>query len=232
MLPRRREGAYDRIVNAPSSPFDAACGGDSRRCRPGGLPGAVTLTLAVVLWVGITSCQHGLVPSGPALPNFHAVAEGSVYRSAQMDETQLRAAIGEYGIRTVLNLRGTNPDKPWYQTEARVCQELGVTLVDYAMSAGSLPPVEMMADILETLRRAEHPMLIHCSGGSDRTGAISAIYRMSILGEAREHALSELDPQYFHFRWYAPCMDVLAESFDPAPDWIDRYPAMASQPCE
>ena len=40
--------------------------------------------------------------------NFHIVEEGKVYRSGQMSAEALRETIEEYGIQTVIRLRGAH----------------------------------------------------------------------------------------------------------------------------
>ena len=45
---------------------------------------------------------------------FHAVESGVVYRSAQLSGEKLDEVVRGYQIRSVLNLRGDNTGKPWY----------------------------------------------------------------------------------------------------------------------
>lgn len=175
-----------------------------------------------LLLVSSCPCTPPIVV-GQTLANFHVIEPGQAYRSAQPDAAGLENVISQLGIKTVVNLRGTNTGKPWYDAEAQVCEAMGITLANHAMSAKSLPSGELLADIIDTLQTAEHPILIHCAGGSDRSGAISAIYRILILGHDKHDALLELSPFYLHFRNYAPCMDTLAELYEPTPEWLAEY---------
>lgn len=192
---------------------------------------SLALSFAICTGLAVSSC-------GPAgfspllLPrNFHVVDEGRLYRSGQPDAARLATAIDQYGIRTVLNLRGRNVGRDWYDAETRVCQEKGVAHVDYAMSNRDWPTLDMLKAVIETLRTAEYPMLIHCEGGADRTGVVSAIYRMAVLGNPKPEALHELSIEHFHFRAIAPCMDTLAEAFEDSPAFYDQYDQLKSQPC-
>jgi len=177
---------------------------------------------ACLLLVGSCPCAPPLV-AGETLANFHVIAAGQAYRSAQPSAAGLENVISQLGIKTVVNLRGPNPSKPWYDAEVQLCQAMGVTLADHPMSAKSLPSGELLAAVVDTLQTAEYPILIHCAGGSDRSGAISAIYRMLILGHNKQDALSELSPFYLHFHNYAPCMDTLAEIYEPTAEWLAEY---------
>ena len=161
--------------------------------------------------------------------NLHIIEEGKVYRSSQPTAEGLRVAIEHLGIKTVLNLRGPNPGKKWYDDEVRVCEELGVTLISHPMSAKRLPSGELLGDVLESLETAAYPLLLHCQAGADRTGAISAIYRMRFMGHDRAAALEELSPLFLHLRLYAPCMDTLAELYEPTEDWLTAYGAVVDQ---
>jgi hypothetical protein len=40
-----------------------------------------------------------------------------------MTEQDIRAAISEHGIKTIVNLRGTKQE-PWYSAEVKVAEEL------------------------------------------------------------------------------------------------------------
>lgn len=152
--------------------------------------------------------------------NFRVIADDRAYRSAQLDPESLRLVLDTYGIRTVVNLRGENEDALWYRNERAVAEEADIELVDIAMSAGRLPPREVLLLLYDTYQTAEYPILIHCQSGADRTGAAAAIWRMVVGGEPREVAQKELSPLYGHFRGRYPAMDELIRIFQPHREWI------------
>jgi len=170
----------------------------------------------------------GFEPGWPFWANLHAIEPGMAYRSAQLDPILLEQVLDVYGIKTVINLRGAHPGEPWWDAEKDVCDRLGVVLVNIPMSADELPSREALLDLYNTFLDAEYPILIHCRGGADRTGAASAIWRMTVLGEERSTAMQELSICYGHVD--AIAMDYLAEIFQPDEDWIlneydpDAYP--------
>ena len=132
----------------------------------------------------------------------------------------------DYGIRTVVNLRGEDPNADWHQSESAICAELGVELVNIRMSASELPSRETLLLLYDTFQTADYPILIHCKAGADRTGAASAIWRMVILGDDNAAAAAELAPCYGHMIGVNPEMDELVRIFLPDREWIENeYPS-------
>ena len=114
--------------------------------------------------------------------NFHTLEEGQVYRSAQLDSNELAQVIAAHDIKSILNLRGSNPGQTWYRDELAIAEERGVTHYDLALSARRRVPPEVMRKLVEIMRTAPKPLLIHCKSGSDRTGLAAALYRCAIEG--------------------------------------------------
>ncbi len=132
--------------------------------------------------------------------NFHAVDPGVVYRSAQMSGPHLREAIATQHLRAVLNLRGPNAGQAWYDDELAATRAAGVPHIDIALSARSELTPQQLAAVRTALETAPKPLLIHCNGGSDRTGLVSALYLLS-RGAAPEVADRQLALRYGHFPW-------------------------------
>jgi protein tyrosine/serine phosphatase len=129
--------------------------------------------------------------------NFHTIVSGEAYRSGQMDAAQLSRAIQAYGIKSIINLRGTNAPA-FYQGEMETAKRLGVQHYDFTLSANEEITVSQMDEIIRTLRAAPKPVLIHCKAGSDRTGLISALYCLMLKGETPAQADRELSVWYGH----------------------------------
>ncbi len=107
--------------------------------------------------------------------NLHTVLPGKVYRGAQPTEASLDRLVREYGIRTIVNLRGCSTPLDWYLDEGRVAQQHGIALEDISLSAVHLPSAAELRMLLEVLDRSEYPIYLHCRHGSDRTGLAAAI---------------------------------------------------------
>src|SRR4051794_16495107 len=67
--------------------------------------------------------------------NFDVVQPDRIYRSAQMPPADLARTVRDHRIRTVLNLRGANPDLGWYDAERTTTLDAGATQVDLSMAS-------------------------------------------------------------------------------------------------
>ncbi|WP_082352520.1 tyrosine-protein phosphatase [Rhizobium sp. AAP43] len=150
--------------------------------------GLLSLALAFGAYVGI------LILSG----NFHEVLPGRFYRSAQLSGARLGEEIDRYNIRTVINLRGENRGKSWYDDEVAATAAHGVTHVDFRMSASRDLTRERTQELLTILKTAEQPILVHCMSGADRTGLASVIFLQQVAGIDEEEAEWQLSPLYGH----------------------------------
>ena len=144
--------------------------------------------------------------------NFHAVSAGVLYRSAQPSKDEIRSAVVAYGIKSVLNLRGANAGSPWYDDEIAAAGELGLAHFDYPLSARRFVTGQQIAEILDIVRRAPKPLLIHCKSGSDRAGLVAALYRFAEGASAAE-AGRELSLIYGHFPYLTSRSGAMDDSF-------------------
>lgn len=130
--------------------------------------------------------------------NFRTIVSGEAYRSGQMDAAQLSRVIQDYGIKSIINLRGTTDAPALYHGEMETAKRLGVQHYDFSLSATNEITVPQMDEIIRTLHAAPKPVLIHCMAGSDRTGLVSALYCLTLKGETPARADRELSIWYGH----------------------------------
>lgn len=170
--------------------------------------------LFAVVSLGLTlATGGGLFAYWQAGGNFHEVEAGRYYRSAQLDAADLDRVIRQHGIRTVLNLRGANAGKPWYDAELATTRANGIVHLDYRLSARRPVTLAQMQEIVAMLRDAPKPILVHCQQGADRTGLVSALYRLS-RGAAVAEAEGELSlARYGHFPYLGSRTRAMDDSF-------------------
>ena len=145
--------------------------------------------------------------------NFHTVSAGVLYRSAQLSKTEIRSAVGQYGVRSVLNLRGAHAGESWYDDEIAAAGELGLAHFDYPLSSKRFVTNQQIAEILDIVRQAPKPLLIHCKSGADRSGLVAALYRFSETGASAAEADRELSLAYGHFPYLMSQSGAMDASF-------------------
>ena len=152
--------------------------------------------------------------------NFHVVVPGKIYRGAQPDEATLESLTKRYGIRTIVNLRGTCHPQEWYLAEAKAAQNLGLSLEDVTCSAGRWPSHTEIRQLVAIFDHAEYPLFLHCRHGADRTGMAGAIALMLKGETSYAEARRQMSLRYGH----APIgrTTVLDRFFDLYEDWLKQ----------
>ena len=167
--------------------------------------------LLALLIAGLPSGLYGIYVYDQG--NFHEVSEDRFYRSRQLDAAQLESYIRKYHIRSILNLRGKNLGEGWYQDEIRITQQLSVMHYDYGISANRDLDDARIEDILEILRTAPKPILIHCKSGADRTSLVTALTLYTVEGKPAEEAAGQLSLWYGHLPFFGNSTEAMDRTF-------------------
>lgn len=140
---------------------------------------------AIALLVSLGAAQSE--PSYKELPNLHKVSD-QLYRGAQ-PLTGYAKKLGELGVKTVINLRGEDEISRGEEKEA---ETFGLHYFSISMPGLSAPSDEQVSRVMAIIDNPENqPVFIHCKRGSDRTGTIAAVYRISHDGWNSERAIAE-----------------------------------------
>ncbi len=106
--------------------------------------------------------------------NFHIVDDG-IWRSAQPSIESI-AVMKKHGLKTIINLRADKENHLW---ESRVCDSLGIQYYHLPMDGREVPDTADINKILRVIENQQNqPVMYHCLGGKDRTGIVTAIYRL------------------------------------------------------
>jgi len=117
------------------------------------------------------------------VPNLHQLTP-TLYRSEQPTALGMKN-LEKLGIRTVINLRFFNNDRE--EAEGTQLRTERVRILTWDVDD------DHVVEVMRMLRQAENgPFLIHCQHGADRTGLMSAMYRILEQGWSVEDALAEL----------------------------------------
>lgn len=122
--------------------------------------------------------------------NLHKISD-ELFRSAQPTAAGMKN-LKEIGIETVINLRSFNSDR----------EEIGLTGLAYEhiyMKAWHPEEKEIVRFLQIVSNPKRSPILVHCQHGADRTGTMSAIYRIAIQGWTKKEAIREMTEGGFGF---------------------------------
>ena len=158
--------------------------------------------------------------------NLGIVEPGRVFRSAQPGHAW-ESTIQSLKLKSVINLRGGSPWDEFYKREVEVAGRSGVVFYDLPLSATKRPSRREMMLAIAVLDQCEYPVLIHCKWGSDRTGMLSALYRMQFRYEPPEAALSSFSILHGHIPILGP--EKLHEPFREYAAWL-REKGLAHEP--
>ncbi len=133
--------------------------------------------------------------------NFAIHAPNEVYRSGTLSAHEWKEVRHKHPFNSVINLRGTSEGAEWFERESAAAKNHEVNFYTFGLSANHKPTLEDMEVLVEMMRAAPKPLLIHCKSGSDRTGLALALYSYAIQGQSAEEAAKQLSIRYGHFPW-------------------------------
>jgi protein tyrosine/serine phosphatase len=130
--------------------------------------------------------------------NFHTITEGEAYRSGQLDMDELEYYIRKHNIRSIVNLRGENRMQPWYKEEIEFCDKNDIKHYDISLSSDKGPSQGDVRKLMEIIKNAPHPVLIHCLAGADRSGLVAAMWKVIVDKEPKTEAEKQLSLLFWH----------------------------------
>jgi hypothetical protein len=138
-------------------------------------------------------------------------------RSAQPYLGFYAAFLRPHGFKSIINLRGPNPEFGWWRQEKRIAEALGIAHFDVKLSSKYLPSRSGLAELFAAFNKAQTPILLKCSGGQDRTSLAAALYLLERNGPA---AIAEAERQFAFWPYlHRPKSYQL---------WLKEFPAYAA----
>jgi protein tyrosine phosphatase (PTP) superfamily phosphohydrolase (DUF442 family) len=162
--------------------------------------------------------------------NFAAVVPGQLYRMNHPTPGRLARLTRRYGLRTLVNLRGTTgngADALSREAAAR----LGLAFCDAPLESRGAPQRDRVLRLAQFFQTMEAPALVHCKSGADRAGLAAGIFLL-IRGGTAKDALGQLSWRFGHVaRSRTGVLDAFflryakeAEGRLPFLDWVrDEY---------
>lgn len=125
--------------------------------------------------------------------NFGVVEPGRIYRSGRLTPSTLGRLRRRLNLRTVIDLGAYWHDSPRERSLQDAAAKLGLTRHRYRglKGDGTGNPNAYLRALRAMADPANHPLLIHCAAGADRTGAVVILYRVATGSVTLEEAFEE-----------------------------------------
>ena len=155
-----------------------------------------TSTATVVIALAILSAAQTAQrdkASKIQVKNFGCINE-TFYRGAQPKERDY-ADLAAMGMKTIIDLQRNGQDREQSLVEAQ-----GMKFYRIPMSDRGQPSPGQAELFLKLVNDpANQPVFVHCAGGRHRTGAMSAIYRITHDGWSADQAFQEMKRYDFEY---------------------------------
>jgi protein-tyrosine phosphatase len=128
------------------------------------------------------------------LPNFHSV-HPFLYRGGEPTKKGMKQ-LQEKGVKTVIDLRAKSAST---NAEEAIAHELGMRYINLPMS-DKAPTEAQLTTYMKTVDEAKSnnaPVFLHCAHGSDRTGCLVGIWRVSRDDYSYNDAYKEMRKYWF-----------------------------------
>jgi protein tyrosine phosphatase (PTP) superfamily phosphohydrolase (DUF442 family) len=172
---------------------------------------AASIALSPAMGAAATRGAATISASSIRIDNFGQISE-SYYRGAQPYEGDY-AALAALGIKTVIDLQADGSP-----AEQRLVEAAGMTFHRIPMTTHTAPTDDQLAQFLDIVNDPENqPVYVHCAGGRHRTGAMTAVYRMTHDGWTADQAFKEMKQYDFGADFLHPEFKRFVYSYRPAP---------------
>lgn len=130
------------------------------------------------------------------LPNLYKVND-HLYRGGQPTEAGIQE-LKRMGVKTIINLRDADDRE---RKEEGWAKAAGIHFINVPESNWFKPKNENIDAIIKLIDTSENqPVFVHCKRGSDRTGTVIAVYRITHDGWTDKQANEEA--KKFGFGWW------------------------------
>lgn len=149
--------------------------------------------LAVIVIAGVSiAAWFGGVRWHFSPKNFGVVEEGVLYRSAALTPAATKIVRDEYQIKTIVDLGAYDRDPEGERIAEETAEALGVRRLSFRLEGDGTGNPNAYVQALAVINDpANHPVLVHCSAGAQRTSGCVILYKEIIKGLPFDPAYEE-----------------------------------------
>ncbi|OGI04292.1 MAG: hypothetical protein A2104_06650 [Candidatus Melainabacteria bacterium GWF2_32_7] len=157
----------------------------------------------------ISTAYLGVTPVD--IDNFARV-DDYFYRGSQPDNYDIKA-LSSLGIKTIINLRKpTLLNRLDILRQKIIASSFSVNYINIPMSPRKPPTKQQIDYFLKLVNNPDNlPVYVHCAQGKDRTGIMTAIYRVNKYGWGFDQTYREMKYRGYHSFIFPSQKDFLAE---------------------
>jgi len=152
---------------------------------------ALSLVLAAILVLsGWEIFKYRMAPK-----RFGVVEAGKIYRSGRIAPRLMKKTLQKYAISTVIDLTEPAPGDASWRAEQKAVTNLGLTYFNFPLrgdGTGNITNYARALAAIEQAKKENKPVLVHCAAGTQRTGGVTAAYRLLIEKHPPATAYAEL----------------------------------------
>lgn len=155
------------------------------RLRGVALTTMVLLGAALAVWFG--GARWHFEPR-----NFGVVEAGVLYRSARLTPAATRIVHETYGIRTIVDLGGSEPGSRQDRIAQETADALGMKRRVFRLEGDGTGNPNAYVEALRVITdKASQPVLVHCSAGAQRTSGCVILYKNLVRHQPIEDVYDE-----------------------------------------
>ena len=168
----------------------------------------IAISLCLLINAQMNLSHRAGDPTGAEdLPNFHKIND-HLYRGGQPKAAGF-AELKQMGVATVIDLRGAGKNS---SKEKAVAEAAGLRFINVPLDNWGRPGNKDIDGIITLINDpANHPVFVHCNRGSDRTGTVIAVYRITHDGWSGKQASDEAHE--FGLGWWQVWMKDYIEDY-------------------
>ncbi len=149
----------------------------SWRLAPERISVLIRSAVALALIAGLGTLLYSQYRQHWATKNFGVVIPGEIFRSGYLNPRALKRVHAEYGIRTIIDLGGSEPNTTEYRNEVATAESLGIQRFEFVLPGDGTGDPKTYVKALQIMAdRNKLPLLVHCGAGTFRTSTAVILY--------------------------------------------------------
>jgi len=135
--------------------------------------------------------------SASAVAGPRVVLPGRLYMAGQPDGRECAQWIERFGVRSIVNLRGSDKDRRSFVEERACTENAGIERLDLPFLAAADPPRHLVQAFIRRFPSLPEPVLVHCRSGVDRS-AMGVFLGLMLMDRPFDEAASWVRSLFKH----------------------------------